>query len=147
MKYGYYPFAQDRGFDAKLRQIINLPLESHIPVFADMSASMGRKFKQLLAVIAESVPFKPNMSKLAEIIGVGHNQMPNYFQYIEDAGMIAQLKDETGGIRGLGKAANLRDRRKKQREKTNHIGRTRICSEGANRIFREYTPLIVVRAG
>ena len=103
LKRGYYPFAQDRGFDAKLRQIINLTLESDIPVFADMPASMGRKFKQLLAVIAESVPFKPNMSKLAEIIGVGRNQMPDYFQYIEDAGMIVQLRDETGGIRGLGK--------------------------------------------
>ena len=64
---------------------------------------MGRKFKQLLAIIAESVPFKPNMSKLAEIIGVGRNQMPDYFQYIEDAGMIVQLRNETGGIRGLGK--------------------------------------------
>ena len=43
------------------------------------------------------------MSKLAEIIGVGRNQMPNYFQYIEDAGMIVQLRDDTAGIRGLGK--------------------------------------------
>ena len=103
LKRGYYPFAQDRGFDAKLRQIINLTLESDIPVFADMPASMGRKFKQLLSVIAESVPFKPNMSKLAEIIGAGRNQMPDYFQYIEDAGMIVQLRGETGGIRGLGK--------------------------------------------
>ena len=103
LKRGYYPFAQDRGFDAKLRQIINLTLESDIPIFEDMPASMGRKFKQLLAVIAESVPFKPNMSKLAEIIGAGRNQMPDYFQYIEDAGMIVQLRDETGGIRGLGK--------------------------------------------
>ena len=103
LKRGYYPFAQDRGFDAKLRQIINLTLESDIPVFAEMPASMGRKFKQLLAIIAESVPFKPNMSKLAEIIGTGRNQMPDYFQYIEDAGMIVQLRNETGGIRGLGK--------------------------------------------
>ena len=64
---------------------------------------MGRKFKQLLSIIAESVPFKPNMSKLAEIIGTGRNQMPDYFQYIEDAGMIVQLRNESGGIRGLGK--------------------------------------------
>ena len=98
-----YPFAQDRRFEAKLRQIFNLTLESDIPVFAEMPASMGRKFKQLLAIIAESVPFKPNMSKLAEIIGTGRNQMPDYFQYIEDAGMIVQLRNETGGIRGLGK--------------------------------------------
>lgn len=107
LKYGYYPFAQDKGFDAKLRQIINLTLENDIPVFADLSASMGRKLKKLLAVIAESVPFKPNMSKLAEVIGVGRNYMSDYFLYIEDAGMIVQLRDETGGIRGLGKVEKV----------------------------------------
>ena len=107
LKRGYYPFALDKGFEAKLRQIINLTLENDIPIFAEMPASMGRKFKQLLSVIAESVPFKPNMSKLAEIIGAGRNQMNDYFLYIENAGMIAQLRDETGGIRGLGKVEKV----------------------------------------
>lgn len=103
LKRGYYPFAKESSFDEKLRQIINLTLENDIPIFADMPASMGRKFKKLLAVIAQSVPFKPNLSKLAEIIGAGRNQMSGYLDYIEDAGMIAQLKDDTGGIRSLGK--------------------------------------------
>ena len=103
LKRGYYPFAKENSFEEKLRQIINLTLENDIPIFADMPASMGRKFKKLLAIIAKSVPFKPNMSKLAEMIGAGRNQMSDYFLYIEDAGMIAQLRDDTGGVRGLGK--------------------------------------------
>ena len=68
-----------------------------------MSAAMGRKFKQLLMIISKSVPFKPNMSKLAEMVGVGRNLIADYLRYIEEAGMIAQLRDDTGGIRGLGK--------------------------------------------
>lgn len=107
LRHGYYPFAKESSFDEKLRQIINLTLENDIPVFADMPASMGRKFKKLLAVIAQSVPFKPNISKLAEIIGAGRNQMPGYLSFIEDAGMIAQLKDDTGGIRNLGKVEKM----------------------------------------
>lgn len=107
LKRGYYPFAKESNFEDKLRQIVNLTLESDIPVFADMPASMGRKFKRLLGIIAQSVPFKPNMSKLAELIGAGRNLMPDYFRYIEDAGMIAQLKDDTGGIRGLGKVEKV----------------------------------------
>ena len=111
LKRGYYPFSRDPGFEEKLRQIINITLENDIPVFADLPASMGRKFKKLLAIIAKSVPFKPNMSKLADLladlIGAGRNQMPDYFQYIEDAGMIAQLRDDTGGIRGLGKVEKV----------------------------------------
>ena len=45
----------------------------------------------------------PILSKLAELIDANRNMMPDYFQYIEDAGMITQLRDNTGGVRGLGK--------------------------------------------
>ena len=77
LKRGYYPFSGDGSFYGKLRQIVSQTLENDITVFADMPSAMGRKFKKLLAVIARSVPFKPNMSKLAEIIGAGRNQMPS----------------------------------------------------------------------
>ncbi len=107
LRQGYYPFAREGSFDERLRQIINLALETDIPVFAEMSATMGRKFKKLLSIIAQSVPFKPNMSKLAELIGTGRNLMGDYLRYIEDAGMIIQLKDDTGGIRGLGKVEKV----------------------------------------
>ena len=107
LKTGYYPFAKDGGFADKLRQIINMTLENDIPVYADMSASMGRKFKQLLMIISESVPFKPNMSKLAEMVGISRNMMSDYLYYIEEAGMIAQLRSDTLGVRGLGKVDKI----------------------------------------
>lgn len=103
LRHGYYPFERDGGYEEKLRQIVGVTLETDIPVFAGMPASMGRKFKRLLSVIAQSVPFKPNMSKLATITGASRNNMSGYFDYLEDAGMIAQLPDDTSGIRGLGK--------------------------------------------
>ena len=107
LRRGYYPFSKDSSYDEKLRQIVSQTLESDIPLFADMPASMGRKLKRLLAIIAKSVPFKPNMSKLAELVGVSRNNMPGYLDYVEDAGMIAQLADDTGGIRGLGKVEKI----------------------------------------
>jgi len=57
----------------------------------------------LMAIIAKSVPFKPNFSKIAEMLSVSRNNVADYCLYIEEAGMIAQLRDSTGGIRGLGK--------------------------------------------
>ena len=107
LKKGYYPFAKEEGYEEKLRQIINLTLETDIPVYAEMSASMGRKFKQLMMIISKSVPFKPNMSKLSEMVGTGRNMMSDYLHYIEDAGMILQLRDDTSGIRGLGKVEKI----------------------------------------
>ena len=37
------------------------------------------------------------------MIGVSRNSLDDYFLYMEQAGLITQLRDETGGIRGLGK--------------------------------------------
>lgn len=103
LKKGYYPFALEPDFDIKLFQVINQTLESDIPVYADMNVSTGRKLKQLMAIVAESVPFKPNMSKIAEMLAISRNNIADYLLYMEEAGMVSQLRDETNGIRGLGK--------------------------------------------
>ncbi len=100
---GYYPFSGDSDFELRLRQVINQTMEVDIPQYANMNASTGRKLKKLLAVIAKSVPFKPVMDSLAAVVGVSRNVLPDYFLYMEQAGMIGQLRDDTGGIRGVGK--------------------------------------------
>jgi len=104
---GYYPFSADSDFNMRLRQVINQTMEVDIPQYANMNASTGRKLKKLLAVIAQSVPFKPVMDTLAAVIGVSRNVLPDYFLYMEQAGMIGQLRDDTGGIRGIGKVEKV----------------------------------------
>ena len=104
---GYYPFANENDFDMRLRQVINQTMEVDIPQYSNMNASTGRKLKKLLMVIAQSVPFKPVMDSLASVIGVSRNVLPHYFLYMEQAGMIGQLRDDTGGIRGIGKVEKV----------------------------------------
>jgi predicted AAA+ superfamily ATPase len=103
LKRGYYPFALEHDFDLKLMQVVNQTLESDIPVYATMNVSTGRKLKQLMAIVAESVPFKPNMSKISELLAISRNNIADYLLYMEEAGMVSQLRSETKGIRGLGK--------------------------------------------
>ena len=103
LKRGYYPFALEQDFDLKLMQVINPTLESDIPAYATMNVSTGRKLKQLMAIVAESVPFKPNMSKISEMLSISRNNIADYLLYMEEAGMVSQLRFETKGIRGLGK--------------------------------------------
>ena len=100
---GYYPFAQERDYEILLRQVVNQTMEVDIPLYAGMNASTGRKLKKLLSVIGQSVPFKPVMDSIATIVGVSRNVLPDYFLYMEQAGMIGQLRDDTGGMRGIGK--------------------------------------------
>lgn len=107
LKRGYYPFALEEDFELRLKQIINQTLESDIPMYAEMNVATGRKLKQLLAIISKSVPFKPNMSKIAEMLSASRNNISDYCLYIEEAGIIAQLRDNTAGIRGLGKVDKI----------------------------------------
>jgi predicted AAA+ superfamily ATPase len=103
LKRGYYPFGIEDELDLRLGQIIVQTLESDIPQYANLNVGTGRKLKRLLSIIAESVPFKPNFSKISEMINVSRNSLDDYFSYMEKAGLIGQLRNETSGIRGLGK--------------------------------------------
>lgn len=107
LKRGYYPFGGDEDYQRELEQVIYQTMEGDIPQYAQMNVSTGRKLRQLLVVISKSVPFKPVMTKLAELIGVSRNQLGDYLLYMERAGMISQLRDSTGGIRGLGKVEKV----------------------------------------
>lgn len=103
LKRGYYPFGIEKEFHIRLSQIIVQTLDSDIPQYANLTISTSRKLKRLLSIVAESVPFKPNFSKISETLGVSRNSLEDYFSYLEKAGLISQLGDSTKGIRGLGK--------------------------------------------
>ena len=103
LKRGYYPFGLENDLNLRLGQIIVQTLETDIPQYAKLNVGTSRKLKRLLTIIAESVPFKPNFSKISEMIGVSRNSLDDYFTYMEKAGLIGQLRNETNGIRGLGK--------------------------------------------
>lgn len=103
LQQGYYPFAGEADYEVRLLGIINKTLEVDIPQYAEMNATMSRKLKQLLAIVAESVPFKPNMTTIGQTLGVSRNNVADYLLCIEEAGLVAQLREGTGGIRGLGK--------------------------------------------
>ena len=104
---GYYPFGKEDEFEIRLGQIILQTLEVDIPQFANLNIGTSRKLKRLLTIIAESVPFKPNFSKLAEMIEASRNSLDDYFSYMEKAGLILQLRNEVGGIRELGKVEKM----------------------------------------
>lgn len=107
LRTGYYPFSKEDGFEIRLQQIITQTIESDIAQYADLNASTARKIKRMLAIVSELSPYKPNALSLATEIGVSKNNIPDYLLYLEMAGMIGQLRDDTGGMRGLGKVEKV----------------------------------------
>lgn len=107
LRSGYYPFAVEGDFEQRMMQVISQTVESDIPQYADMKISTTRKLKRMLTIISSLAPYKPNAVKLAEEIGVSKNNIPDYLYYLERAGMIGQLRDDTGDMRGLGKVEKV----------------------------------------
>lgn len=103
MRHGYYPFALLGDFSMRMEQIIGQTIEVDIPQYADMKASTARKLKRLLAILSHLAPYKPVADSLATEIGVSKNSIPEYLVYLEKSGMIGLLRDDTSGIRNLGK--------------------------------------------
>lgn len=106
LKRGYYPF-RDRNFEQYIAQIVNATIEVDIPQYADLTVSVTRKLKRLLAIIAESAPFKPNFTQIGGQLEVSRNKVADLCAWIEKAGLISQLRDSTGGIQGLGKVDKI----------------------------------------
>jgi predicted AAA+ superfamily ATPase len=104
LRRGYYPFGMnDTMFMHRLKQVIIQTLETDIPIFANMNVATGKKLGKLLKIISQSVPFKPNFTKIAGMLEASRNNIDDYCYYMELAGLIMQLRDMGEGIGQLGK--------------------------------------------
>lgn len=104
---GYYPFFAEKGYEQRLRQIVNMMLETDIPMYAKMNIATAGKMKQLLYIISQSVPFKPNYTKLAGMMNINRNAVNDFMYYLDKAGIITLLRNETQGVRLLGKVEKV----------------------------------------
>lgn len=103
---GYYPFSND-DIRQYIQQVVNATIDTDIPQYADLSIATARKLKRLLAIIAQSAPFKPNMSQIGGQLEISRNNVADLCAYLEKAGLIGQLRTSTGGIQGLGKVDKI----------------------------------------
>lgn len=104
---GYYPFSIEGDFEQRMQNVIIKTVESDIAQYADLKAVTARKLRKLLAVVSKVAPFKPNADNLSSEIGVSRNSIADYLILLEKAQMIGQLRDDTGGMRGLGKVEKI----------------------------------------
>ena len=107
IKTGYYPYFQEQGYYLRLDKTIQVILEADIPKFAELSLSVAEKLKTLLYIIAQSVPFKPNYTKIGRDLNIHRNAVSDLMVWLDKAGLINVLRDETQGISLLGKVNKI----------------------------------------
>ncbi len=90
---GYYPFFKDdpQGYHQRLQQLIRIIVEYDMAELRDFDIRNAKKMLQLLSILAENVPFKPNLSKLAEKSNIHRNSINSYLNYLEQARLINLL--------------------------------------------------------
>ena len=107
LREGYYPFFREGNYSMRLNGVIKQIVEDDIPKFAEIEIASVQKLKKLLYVLAQSVPFKPNYSKLERDLCISRNTLPQYLLYLEKAGLIGVLRKKASGIKLLEKIEKL----------------------------------------
>ena len=105
LKHGYYPYYQEdkEMYLVRLGEVINMMLDIELPLLRKVDVAYVSKIKQLLVIIAESVPFQPNVAKLSDKIGINRNTLLTYFHYLDEIGLTTNLYRQSTGISTLQK--------------------------------------------
>ncbi|MHB1279342.1 MAG: ATP-binding protein [Bacteroidia bacterium] len=91
LKIGYLPIFKESNEVLtllKIQQIINTVIESDLSYIEGYSIHSAHKLKQLLGVIAECVPFKPNISALANKLNASRDSIYEWLQLLSRAKLI-----------------------------------------------------------
>ena len=109
LEHGYYPYFKESThlYPQKLAETISLALNIDLPSPHEISFNSIEKIRRLLHIIAEAVPFKPNISKLSERTGIGRNNLVQYIRYLEDLRIVSGLYPDVKGIGILQKPEKL----------------------------------------
>ena len=105
LQYGYLPIIAEgeEEYPQKLEQVVNAIVDADLAYIASFNAGTAIKVKKLLAVISESVPFKPNIAALARKLDMSRDSIYQYIYQLRDARLLNVLSAEGKGISTLQK--------------------------------------------
>ena len=91
--YGYYPFVLEdtASVHQRINQLVRTIVEFDMAELKDFDIRNAKKLLQLIYVIAQQVPFKPNITALATKTGIHRNSLNSYLHYLEQAKIISLL--------------------------------------------------------
>jgi uncharacterized protein len=105
LRNGYLPIIAEGEAEylPRLEQVINAIVDSDLAYTAHYNAGTAVKVKRLLGIIAESAPFKPNMSALARKMELHRESIYEYVYQLRDARLLNVLSAAGKGVSKLQK--------------------------------------------
>lgn len=105
LQVGYLPIIAEgeESYLLKINQIINTIVDTDLAYIATYNTGTATKVKKLLGVIAESVPFKPNIAALSRKLDLSRDSVYQYIYQLRDAKLLNTLNSEGKGVSTLQK--------------------------------------------
>ncbi|OGL45493.1 MAG: hypothetical protein A2161_19440 [Candidatus Schekmanbacteria bacterium RBG_13_48_7] len=113
LEYGYYPYFDEFDdvslYHITLEQSMHTTIESDlISIYPSLTGETIKKLKKLLSIIAESVPFTPDLKRLKKSVEIGDERtLKNYLKYLEDGGVIISLWRTGHGLKEMEKPEKI----------------------------------------
>ncbi len=101
LKTGYLPIFTETNpqiIPIFLQQIINTVIESDLAFISDYNAGTAYKVKKLIGILAESVPFKPNLASISRKIETSRDSLYEWLNQLEKARLLNFLIADGKGI-------------------------------------------------
>lgn len=98
---GYFPYffeiTDETLYMFTLEQNLHTTIEADLAsIHPQLTSASIQKIKKLLIYIANSVPFTPNWHKIMTVLEIGDARtVKNYFELLEDAGLVRSLMKST----------------------------------------------------
>ena len=103
LQVGYYPFFLEGEalYKFKVREVINHILEVDLPFVNRIESRQISKIKKLLYLLSTSVPFVPNIAKLAEATEISRPRLYEYLENLQDAKLLNLVRSQGRGYEVL----------------------------------------------
>ena len=103
LSFGMYPFYKESktDFHIRLSEAVNQTLESDLPAVEDVTFETVQKTKTLLMIIAESLPFVPNVNRLCEALRTTRDSCLKMLYALDRAGVLHLLTSELKNYKKL----------------------------------------------
>lgn len=105
LKFGYYPFflEDEDNFHTRLKQTVNQVLETDLPSVERIDYNAIYSLRRLVAIISEIVPYKPNIVKLSNQVGVSRETLVKYLYLLSKADLLLLLQSDINGMSRMNK--------------------------------------------
>lgn len=105
LKRGYFPYYLDTNEDyyTTIENVIDYIINAELVQLRNVSPANTRKLKALVGILAQTVPFEVDITKLSSAIGLQRNTVIEYLKHLSDARILNLLYSDLISVKKMQK--------------------------------------------